>query len=84
MAVEDFLDFPRGMPALAGRGRKSGAAVEGKPVEAQPVSGLISPLKRPDGSGLVGGKARGDMAASVPLETAARIFRHDPRRFSLA
>ncbi|MCW5721769.1 MAG: hypothetical protein KIS86_11560, partial [Devosia sp.] len=56
-------------------------AVEEKPVEAQPDFGQISPLKRPDGSGLVGGKAQGDMAASAPPETAARIFRRDPRRF---
>ncbi|ODT79409.1 MAG: hypothetical protein ABS76_19660 [Pelagibacterium sp. SCN 64-44] len=84
MAVEDFLGFPRGMPDLAGRGRKSGTAIEEKPVEAQPVFGQISPLKRPDGSGHVGGKVQGDMAAGVSLGTAARIFRHTPRRFSPA
>jgi hypothetical protein len=84
MAVEDFLGFPRGMSALAGRGRKSGTAVEEKSVEAQPVFGQISPLKRPDGSGHVGGQAQGVMVASAPPETAARIFRRDPRRFSPA
>src|SRR5690606_2956654 len=64
--------LPRGMPALAGRGRKSGTAIEGKPVEAQPVFGQISPLKRPDGSGLAGGKSQGDLETSVCSETAAR------------
>jgi len=48
------------MPALAGRGRKVDDAVAPYAIEAQLVIGQISPLKRPDGSGLVLGKAQGD------------------------
>ncbi|ODT65397.1 MAG: hypothetical protein ABS75_31915 [Pelagibacterium sp. SCN 63-23] len=76
MAVEDFLGFPRGMPALAGRGRKSGNAVEAMPVEAQPAFGPIKPLRGRMGADLLAG-AQGDMATTGSwkplLELAARF-----------
>ena len=44
-AKESFLVFPRGMPALAGRGRKLDDAVAPQAIEAQLVFGQISPIE---------------------------------------